>query len=190
MTGESNDITNGESAAEKPLTASERARAFLSAQKGSDSEKEAGASDGISNGGAAEGLNAGAISALVQAGGDNRRGEVSAATIGRMLGLVTTSDLQIIENKIDLVSAKLGTFVSKVDKVASTLAELPSGADLERIEVQLGTLRSLIKEGLLKTSQGDAEGGDRELSKTKIQSNHPQTFGGKVITRIQPKEES
>ena len=179
---ESTEIAASE---EKPKSASDRARAFLSAQG-------TGPADPGQNGQGLDGARAEGtpgIEALVQAGTDPRRAEVSAATIGRMLGLVTSSDLQIIENKIDLLLTKINSLTAKTEKVISAVAGLATGAEFERLEVQFGSLRTMIKDGAGRAPSGD-EDGDQPLSKTKIQSNSPQTFGGKIVTRIRPKEES
>jgi len=173
---------------DKPQSASERARAFLAGATRPQSGAGVVLQDSDGAGAQPEGQIAG-VDPLVQAGSEGRRGEVSAATIGRMLGLVTSADLQIIEKKIDLLTTKLNLIAAKVDKFGNSLSELPSGADFERIEVQLVGLRNLIKEALVKSPPDGVEN-DRQLSKAKIQSNQPQIFGGKVITRIQPKEES
>jgi hypothetical protein len=74
--------------------------------------------------------------------------------------------------------------MAKTDKLASALATLATGADLERVEVQLVTVRDLLKEGAARAEEG---AGGQELSKAKIVSNQSQMFGGKVITRVDPK---
>lgn len=73
--------------------------------------------------------------------------EVSAATVGRMLGLATSSELKLLEGKLDLIATKLTNLTVKLEKVISTLSNFPTGSDLERIDVQIGMLRSLITEG-------------------------------------------
>ncbi|NLF25758.1 MAG: hypothetical protein GX589_08920 [Deltaproteobacteria bacterium] len=185
MEEELKDSTELSESEEKPKSASDRARAFLSAHNaglvGSSQDGEKLESP--------KGEDSSGIRALVQAGTDPRRGEVSAATIGRMLGLVTSADLQIIENKVDLLLTKINNLTAKTEKIISALSGLATGAEIERVEMQIGNLRNSINDGAGKGQNLD-EDGDRLLSKTKIQSNSPQTFGGKVVTRITPKEES
>lgn len=78
---------------------------------------------------------------------DNRgRGEISAASLGRMMGLATTMEMKVLEQKVDLLTTKLNGMSLKVDKLLSALNNLPSGGDMERIDIQLGTLKNLLKQ--------------------------------------------
>jgi len=79
---------------------------------------------------------------------DLNRGDVSAATIGRMMGLATSKDLVLVEKKVDLMMTKLNLVTARLEKALTHLASSPTGADLERIDVQIGALRSLIKDTL------------------------------------------
>lgn len=76
------------------------------------------------------------------------RGEVSAATVARLLGVATTSDLRVLEAKLDLFGTKIATFAAKLDKVSGALAKIPSAGDLERIDVQIGSLRTQVREAV------------------------------------------
>ncbi|WKZ56532.1 MAG: hypothetical protein QY326_07325 [Bdellovibrionota bacterium] len=92
------------------------------------------------------------------------RGDVSAATIGRMLGLATLTDLTLLEKKVELLVSKINLLVAKMDKIASAIQQVPSGSDLERIDVQIGALKVLIKDVLVaKSVQEPATGDDRPL---------------------------
>lgn len=77
---------------------------------------------------------------------ENIRPEVTASAIARMMGVATTTELQLLEGKIDLVSTKLATINVRFDKVLSLFNQLPTGSDLERIDVQIGALKALIKD--------------------------------------------
>lgn len=79
---------------------------------------------------------------------DAPRNEVSAATIGRMMGLATVSDLKLLDSKVDLLATKISTITVKLDRAITILSGAPTGSDLERIDVQIGSLRSSIKEAL------------------------------------------
>jgi hypothetical protein len=81
-------------------------------------------------------------------GADRTGRDISATTIGRMMGLATVQELALIESKIDLMVTKVGNLTIRMDKVISSLANAPTGADLERIDVHIGALRTLIKEAL------------------------------------------
>ena len=78
------------------------------------------------------------------------KAEVSAATVGRMLGLASTRELKIVEGKIDLALSKINNITARLEKALSIMASVPSATDLERIDVQIGSLKVLIKETLAK----------------------------------------
>ncbi len=72
--------------------------------------------------------------------------EVSAATVGRMLGLATVTELKLLEGKLDLITTKINAVQLKVDRVATAAAGFPSTSDLDRIDVQIGSLKNFIRE--------------------------------------------
>jgi hypothetical protein len=74
--------------------------------------------------------------------------DVSAGTITRMMGIASTSDLRLLEGRIDLLTAKVSGLVTKVDRVVSMFGSAPSASDIDRLEIQIGTLKGLIKEVL------------------------------------------
>lgn len=95
---------------------------------------------------------------------EGNRGEVSAQTVARLMGLTTQSDLKLVEGKLDLLVSRLGTISVRLDKIANLVQQGPTGNDMERIDVQIGTLRSSMREllGALKangsvTSASNAE---------------------------------
>jgi len=73
---------------------------------------------------------------------------VSAATIGRLMGLATTSELKLLEGKIDLMASKINNMMVRVDRLTVLFNSMPTGADLERIDVQIGALKTLIRDTL------------------------------------------
>ncbi len=79
---------------------------------------------------------------------DPPRGEMTAATLGRLMGLATTSELKLLEGKIDLMASKLNNIMVRVDRMIALFNAMPTGADLERIDVQIGALKSLIRDTL------------------------------------------
>ncbi|MDC0357277.1 hypothetical protein OAO01_00545 [Oligoflexia bacterium] len=105
---------------------------------------------------------------LVQNSSENPRGEVSAATIGRMMGLATMGDLKLMEGKIDLISTRVNSLTVRMEKVLNILNLAPTGNDLERIDVQVGALRTLIKESLLQSLGAAEEGSKAGLSNAQI----------------------
>ncbi len=74
------------------------------------------------------------------------RPEVSATTVGRMLGLVTLGDIKVYEGKLDLMMTKVNNMAVRVEKAVSLLNSMPTGADLERIDVQIGSLKAALGE--------------------------------------------
>lgn len=100
------------------------------------------------------------------------RGDVSATTIGRMMGLATVSDLGLLDKKIELLTSKFNLAMAKIDKIATTLQQAPSGSDLERIDVQIGALKVLIKDVLTKSVTQEEEGPqERELGSHIVSSD-------------------
>ena len=115
-----------------------------------------------------------------ESGSDAAAREVSATTVGRMLGLATGSELRLMEGKIDLLSTRVNNMTVRMEKVISTLSQAPTGSDLERIDMQIGSLRVLIREAFnLKDSgevppretPGPGERGDKPITGAKIVTN-------------------
>ncbi len=94
------------------------------------------------------GLPKAAAAGSAAAPADVPKADVSAATITRMMGIASTSDLRLLEGRIDLLTAKVSGLVTKVDRVASMFNSVPSASDIDRLEIQIGTLKGLIKEVL------------------------------------------
>lgn len=88
------------------------------------------------------------------------RTEVSASAVGRMMGLATTSDLRLLEGKIDLLSTRISNVLVRLEKAISIVQNAPTGSDLERIDVQMGSLKTMLKEvlsaGSVSTAAADA----------------------------------
>ena len=81
------------------------------------------------------------------------RVDVSATTITRMMGIASVSELKLIETRLDLVTAKVTTVLAKFDKLMSTVNALPTGSDIDRLEIQLSSVKSVMKE-VLEAVQG------------------------------------
>jgi hypothetical protein len=79
--------------------------------------------------------------------------EISAATIGRMMGLATVSEVKLLEGKMDLLSTKISAITAKLDRLIATANHFPTGSDLERIDVQIGSLKNLLKEGFVDSKE-------------------------------------
>ena len=100
-----------------------------------------------------------AVTKILQVQAEPGRGEVSASTIGRMLGLATSGELALFEGKIDLLNTKLSAVTVKLERVVGILNAAPTGKDLERIDVQIAAMRQMLREGLtaLNVNVGDDE---------------------------------
>lgn len=107
-----------------------------------------------------------AVTKILQAQDDKGRGDVSAATIGRMLGLATSGELVMLESKMDLVATKISAVTAKVERMVSMLSAAPTGKDLERIDVQIAAMRQMLREGLealkIETSETKADAEEKK----------------------------
>jgi len=109
--------------------------------------------------------------------GQPTKNDVSAATIGRLMGLATVTEIQLIEGKIDALGTKLLALTQKFEKMLAWTNRAPTGADLERIDVQIGTLRTLIRDtmagvaGEAMSQKGAAESGNAKKTALKIMTN-------------------
>jgi hypothetical protein len=72
--------------------------------------------------------------------------EVSAQTVGRMLGLATVTEVRLIEDKLDLITTKLNAIQLKIDKVAAASNTVCTGSDLDRIEIQISALKNVLRD--------------------------------------------
>lgn len=99
-----------------------------------------------------------ALASLLASEKDDERGTVSAKTIAQLMGLATVTDLRLIGAKVDLMLAKVNAMQVRLEKTTTVLSTVPTGTDLERIDVQIGALRSLIRELLSKSGISLNEG--------------------------------
>ncbi|RIL11257.1 MAG: hypothetical protein DCC75_02675 [Proteobacteria bacterium] len=74
--------------------------------------------------------------------------EMSAATIARLMGVATQSDLRLLEGKVDMILGRMSALYTRMEKAITALSQIPTGSDLERIDVQIGSLKNLIREVL------------------------------------------
>ncbi len=108
--------------------------------------------------------------------------ELTAAAVGRMLGLATVADINLVEAKIDLLSSKLNQLVVKVEKLLGSIQKGPTGADLERIDVQIGSLKAAMLEFVAKNSGSGNETGPR-LHEVRKQPEPSKTAEEKPVSR-------
>lgn len=72
--------------------------------------------------------------------------ELSAAALGRLMGLATGVEIRMLEGKIDLLTSKLAGMAAKIEKLTQAMSQTPTGADLERIDVQVGSIKAIIRD--------------------------------------------
>lgn len=109
-------------------------------------------------------------SARPEGEGPGTRGDVSAVTVARMMGLATLGEVKLVENKVDLMATKLSVVQVKLEKITTMLQGMPSGADLERIDVHIGTMKQMLKEVLGDRAAAVEEGAVKKPS-SKIVTN-------------------
>ena len=104
--------------------------------------------------------------------------EVSAVTVGRMLGLATSTELNLLEDKLDLLLTKINTLTARFEKLSAQTANFPSTADIDRIEVAVGGLRNALKEVGWKVGDSLVPGAEEPQKKPA----RPNVFVGKGTT--------
>jgi hypothetical protein len=94
----------------------------------------------------------------------NPRVEVSAHTIARMMGIASATDLQLLEGRLDLLASRVATLMTKVDKVLVGLGALASTGDIGRIETQIASMKSILREAVdsIRVGQDAQRASDRE----------------------------
>lgn len=104
----------------------------------------------------------------------NPRLEVSAQTIARMMGIASTTDLQLLEGRLDLLASRVSTLMMKVDKALAGLDTLASTGDIGRLETQIASMKSILREAIesIGTAQelhnsNKREGGEAQSRKLK-----------------------
>ncbi|MEZ4753310.1 MAG: hypothetical protein R3A13_03250 [Bdellovibrionota bacterium] len=106
-------------------------------------------------------------------GVDSSRGEIKASTVARMMGLMTVSDMTLFESKIDLITTKVNNIGVRLEKVTAAINSVPAGSDLDRIEAQLASLRTLLKEfmGVSANSTNGTEAAKEKRERAVISSS-------------------
>jgi hypothetical protein len=93
------------------------------------------------------------------------RVEVSAQTIARMMGIASATDLQLLEGRLDLLASRVSTMMMKVDKVIASLGSLASTGDIGRLETQIASMKSILREAAesIGGTQEGVKSADREV---------------------------
>jgi hypothetical protein len=90
------------------------------------------------------------------------RVEVSAATITRMMGIASSNDLRLLEGRLDVLTSKVAGLVAKVERVLSMFSSLPTSSDIDRLELQVGTMKSMVRELMEDMESARKDGGESE----------------------------
>lgn len=93
----------------------------------------------------------------------NPRIEVSAQTIARMMGIASSTEIQLLEGRLDLLASRVSTLMMKVDKVLAGLAALSTQGDIGRIETQIAGVKTLLRDAT--ESIGSASSAERSAAR-------------------------
>ncbi len=111
------------------------------------------------------------------------RMEVSAQTIARMMGIASATDVQLLEGRLDLLASRVSTLMIKVDKLLSSVTTLASAGDIGRLETQIGSLKSMLRDAV--DAVGSLQNGQAPASK-----ESPESPGRKLREGIRSSSES
>jgi hypothetical protein len=88
-----------------------------------------------------------------------------------MMGLATLGEVKLVESKVELLATKISTVQVKLEKIFSLLQGVPSGADLERIDIHVGAMKQMLKEFLVARGETPAATGEPKKPSSKIVTN-------------------
>lgn len=130
--------------------------AVASEQGSATSDAQGAKASGPSSSAAVTPVPAGALGATGTVT-EGPRVEVSAATVTRMMGIATAADLRLLEGRMDLLASKVTGLLTKVDRVLSMFNSVPSSSDIGRLEIQIGALKSMLREILEVSDTANAQ---------------------------------
>jgi hypothetical protein len=106
-------------------------------------------------------------SVLEQKNPEPARPEISGTAIARMMGVATSTELKLLEGKLDLISGRINHLGVKVDKIISQFQGIPTGSDMERIDVQIGSVKSILRDLAVLISGEPAKAQPKSASQAK-----------------------
>lgn len=115
---------------------------------------------------------------------DGPRVDVSAATVARMMGIASTSDLRLLEGRVDLLTSKVAAILTKMDRCLSMFGSVPTASDIGRLEVQVAGIKAMMRELL------DAVGAPVNSGKEQADRAAAQEQGRKLRDGIKTNTES
>jgi hypothetical protein len=63
-----------------------------------------------------------------------------------MMGIASTSDLRLLEGRVDLLTSKVAAILTKMDRCLSMFGSIPTASDIGRLEVQVAAIKSMMRE--------------------------------------------
>lgn len=104
--------------------------------------------------------------------------EVSATAIAKMAGLATSRELKLLEGKLDLITGRMANIMLRVERVLTMLNSVATGADLERVDVQIGSLKSMLRESLPSNGSGEEQEVDMKAKLDGFMARHSEQSAG------------
>ncbi len=74
--------------------------------------------------------------------------DVPVSSVVHLMGIATSSQVGLLENKLDTLSTKLTSVTMKLEKVSSQLDSIQSGSSFDRIDFQLNDIKTILKKVL------------------------------------------
>jgi len=71
--------------------------------------------------------------------------EMSLSTLVHLLGLSTSSQVDLLETQIETLSTKVSAILLKLDRIAADLGTIKGDAAIDRIDFQITEIRALLK---------------------------------------------
>ncbi|MFN8392631.1 MAG: hypothetical protein U0136_20225 [Bdellovibrionota bacterium] len=118
--------------------------------------------------------------------------DISLSTFVHLLGLPTAVQISLLETKMDVLTAKVTTLGSKLDRILAELDAVKNDAAVDRIDFQMTEIRSLLRRlvpaaaamGEIETKQQPPK---LQSAKAKVLSSEPKA-GAKPETKILEKD--
>lgn len=78
--------------------------------------------------------------------GVTRTRELPVSTLLHLVGVPTVAQFQLLESKMDALTAKLTAISSKLDRVSEVVLGISEGAAVGRVELQLLEVKNIVKQ--------------------------------------------
>jgi hypothetical protein len=101
-----------------------------------------------------------------------------------MMGIASTSDLRLLEGRVDLLTSKVSAILTKMDRCLSMFGSVPTASDIGRLEVQVAAMKSMMRELL------DSVGAPVNPGKERVDRAAAEEQGRKLREGIKTNSES